>query len=243
MQTRVIWMSHIHQKKSLLKTIRDSSLFYMKAIHSNIIKTLQYLLQIFSLNNQNKIGTTQYCLIIFLWFTVVHLIRCSLQWDVITKRGSWVTCDFSLCRLCINEALGHVCHVISAKLCWCLSAHAEDWSCIANEPGDSWQHGKLLRDWLKVFKVGGAACGCSVGMGNPWQTLPLLLSSLMESEESLEVASVSSTPPQTRHSASAHLCLAFSPFTPPGHSHPLMVTFHLLCLCDATCKWTYNHSF
>lgn len=71
-----------------------------------------------------------------------------------------------------------------------------------------------LRDWLKVFRVGGAACGCSVGIGNPWQTLPLLLSSLMESEESLEVASVSSTPLQSRHAASAQHCRAFSPFTP-----------------------------
>lgn len=71
-----------------------------------------------------------------------------------------------------------------------------------------------LWDWLKVFRVGGAACGCSVGIGNPWQTLPLLLSSLMESEESLEVASVSSTPPQSRHTASAQHCRAFSPFTP-----------------------------
>lgn len=71
-----------------------------------------------------------------------------------------------------------------------------------------------LRDWLKVFRVGGAACGCSVGIGNPWQTLPLLLSSLMESEESLEVASVSSTPPQSRHPAWAQHCRAFSPFTP-----------------------------
>jgi len=71
-----------------------------------------------------------------------------------------------------------------------------------------------LWDWLKVFRVGGAACGCSVGIGNPWQTLPLLLSSLMESEESLEVASVSSTSPQIRHTASAQHCLAFSPFTP-----------------------------
>ncbi|KAI9521751.1 hypothetical protein NQZ68_003906 [Dissostichus eleginoides] len=38
--------------------------------------------------------------------------------------------------------------------------------------------------------------------------------SLMESEESLEVASVSSTSPQIRHTASAQHCLAFSPFTP-----------------------------
>lgn len=36
----------------------------------------------------------------------------------------------------------------------------------------------------------------------------------MESEESLEVASVSSTPPQSRHAASAQHCRAFSPFTP-----------------------------
>ncbi|KAJ4942250.1 hypothetical protein JOQ06_012116 [Pogonophryne albipinna] len=36
----------------------------------------------------------------------------------------------------------------------------------------------------------------------------------MESEESLEVASVSSTSPQIRHTASAQHCLAFSPFTP-----------------------------
>lgn len=69
-----------------------------------------------------------------------------------------------------------------------------------------------LWDWLKVFKVGGAACGCSVGIGNPWQTLPLLLSSLMESEESLEVASVRSTPSQSRDRAQH--CCAFSPFTP-----------------------------
>lgn len=77
-----------------------------------------------------------------------------------------------------------------------LDAWDGDWSCIANESGGSWQCSKLLQDWLKVFRVGGAACGCSVGTGNPWQTLPLLLSALMESEESLEVASVSSTPPQ-----------------------------------------------
>lgn len=71
-----------------------------------------------------------------------------------------------------------------------------------------------LWDWLKVFRVGGAACGCSVGIGNPWQTLPLLLSSLMESEESLEVASVRSTPSQSRDKTSAQHCRAFSPFTP-----------------------------
>lgn len=70
-----------------------------------------------------------------------------------------------------------------------------------------------LWDWLKVFRVGGAACGCSVGIGNPWQTLPLLLSSLMESEESLEVVSVSSTSPQSRHAASPQHWSAFSPFT------------------------------
>lgn len=102
-----------------------------------------------------------------------------------------------------------------------------------------------LWDWLKVFRVGGAACGCSVGIGNPWQTLPLLLSSLMESEESLEVASVSSTPPQSRHAASAQHYCAFLTLHPPGHSQPLMVTFHLLRLCTedlATCKWTCKHS-
>lgn len=102
-----------------------------------------------------------------------------------------------------------------------------------------------LWDWLKVFRVGGAACGCSVGIGNPWQTLPLLLSSLMESEESLEVASVSSTPPQSRHAASAQHYRAFLTLHPPGHSQPLMVTFHRLRLCTedlATCKWTCKHS-
>ncbi|CAB1415731.1 unnamed protein product [Pleuronectes platessa] len=35
----------------------------------------------------------------------------------------------------------------------------------------------------------------------------------MESEESLEVVSVSSTPPQSRHAAPAQHCRAFSPFT------------------------------
>lgn len=108
----------------------------------------------------------------------------------------WLTYNSTVCRLGGNEAPGHVCHVPSAKLCWCLDAWDGDWSCIANESGGSWQCSKLLQDWLKVFRVGGAACGCSVGTGNPWQTLPLLLSALMESEESLEVASVSSTPPQ-----------------------------------------------
>lgn len=140
---------------------------------------------------------------------------------------------------------GRVCHVLSAKLWWCLGGWAGDWSCIANESGGLWQREEPLRDWLKVFRVGGAACGCSGGIGNPWQTLPLLLSSLMESEESLEVASVSSTPPQSRHAASAQHCRAFSPFNPPGHSPPLVVTFHLFCRSAedvATCKWTCNHS-
>lgn len=77
-----------------------------------------------------------------------------------------------------------------------------------------------LWDWLKVFRVGGAACGCSVGIGNPWQTLPLLLSSLMESEESLEVASVSSTPSQRRDKASAQHRRAFSPFTRSPRATP-----------------------
>lgn len=120
-----------------------------------------------------------------------------------------------------------------------------------------------LWDWLKVFRVGGAACGCSVGIGNPWQTLPLLLSSLMESEESLEVASVNSTPPQTRHAASPQHCRAFSPFTPRAtpilswslfipsvpaqrllqHVNGLVITLFTVCLMGilhllwTQCRW------
>lgn len=92
------------------------------------------------------------------------------------------------------------------RLSWGLVMHCQWVWRLVSARGALW-------DWLKVFRVGGAACGCSVGIGNPWQTLPLLLSSLMESEESLEVASVSSTPPQSRHAASAQHCRAFSPFT------------------------------
>lgn len=179
--------------------------------------------------------------------TILYILSDAPYNKIWSHAARWVTYDPSVCRLCGNEAPGRVCHVLSAKLWWCLAGWAGDWSCIANESGGLWRREELLRDWLKVFRVGGAACGCSVGIGNPWQTLPLLLSSLMESEESLEVASVSSTPPQSRHMASAQHCRAFSPFTPPppGHSHPLMVTFHLLCLCTedvATCKWPCNHS-
>lgn len=91
-----------------------------------------------------------------------------------------------------------------------------------------------LWDWLKVFRVGGAACGGSVGIGNPWQTLPLLLSSLMESEESLEVASVNSTCPQNRHmklrrsfAAASHP----SPLGPLPHGHVTSSE----CLCHRHC--------
>lgn len=99
-------------------------------------------------------------------------------------------------------------------------------------------------DWLKVFRVGGAACGCSVRIGNPWQTLPLLLSSLMESEESLEVASVRSTPSQSRHKTSAQHCRAFSPFTPRATPILSWSLFISSVSSDniATCKWTYNHA-
>lgn len=84
-----------------------------------------------------------------------------------------------------------------------------------------------LWDWLKVFRVGGAACGCSVGIGNPWQTLPLLLSTLMESEESLEVASVSSCPPQKPTQGFSTTLPCLLTLYPPGHSQPLVVTSHL----------------
>lgn len=129
------------------------------------------------------------------WVSFCFIWR-SLHSRVITHTARWLTYNSTVCRLGGNEAPGHVCHVPSAKLCWCLDARDGDWSCIANESGGSWQCSELLRDWLKVFRVGGAACGSSAGTGNPWQTLPPLLSALMESEESLEVASVSSTPPQ-----------------------------------------------
>lgn len=157
-----------------------------------------------------------------------------------------LTCDHTLaniefhcCRLGGNEAPGHVCHVLSAKLCWCLGARDGDWSCIANESGGLWQCSKLLQDWLKVFRVGGAACGCSVGTGNPWQTLPLLLSALMESEESLEVASVSSTPPQKQTLSFSTSMPRLLTLHPPGATPILSWSLFISSLWAqgvATCK-------